>query len=57
MDRDKGWLEEVLKDVNEDVKSWPKWLRDEDSGNHSHKVCSDEQNLKGDTDTDKGNFE
>ena len=29
MDEEKGWLDEVLKDVKEDSKSWPRWLRSE----------------------------
>ncbi len=43
MDEDRGWLEEVFNDVNEDVKSWPEWLKDEDFEGQARRRCVGEK--------------
>jgi hypothetical protein len=39
----KGWLKEVFEDVDRDVKTWPNWLKDENSGAKQCSVRSDDQ--------------
>jgi hypothetical protein len=55
MDKDKGWLEEILRDVNEDVKSWPKWLKDKEPENQSHNNQCTEPDVKEHTKAKKAN--
>lgn len=57
MEKDKGWLGEILKDVNEDAKSWPKWLKDEESENHSQSQCAPEPNSEEPGNANKASFD
>jgi len=57
MDKDKGWLGEILKDVNEDAKSWPKWLKDEKSENPSQAQCAPEADSEERANLTEANFD
>lgn len=56
MDKEKGWLDEVLKDVSEDAKSWPKWLKEESTENRNNKQSASERTTKNKSNT-RNNFD
>ena len=51
MDKDKGWLDEVLRDVSDDSKSWPKWLKEQDSEKENKLHTSPDKREKAASDT------
>ena len=49
-DRKQGWLQEILNAASEDVKSWPRWLRDEKPDHANNKQCAADESTKKTTD-------
>lgn len=48
-DNQKDWLRKVLDDASAEVKSWPRWLKDREAGDHKEEKKARAASASGDT--------